>query len=289
MVNGIVRPTVRMADVVRVVDGDTVDVIFQDGSTDRIRLLGVDTPETTLSNRPYEYGNITDTACLDEWGDLATEFALELLEGQTVGVVLDPTAGDRGYYGRLLAYIHIGDQDFNATLVEQGYARVYAEGESSRKTQYLQLMERARAQGIGLWECELSTPTLDPIATATRTPEPWGAPAQVVIECIFYDGRVYQTEADEYVQITNMGEVVVDLAGWELVNIADGKPSFRFPSYDLGPDESLRVYTNEHHPEWGGFYFGYGRAVWNNRAPDEAALYDAQGQQVSRKSYPPGC
>ena len=61
-------PKRLLAEVVRVVDGDTFDVKFQDGSTDRIRLLGVDTPETYSSNEAYEYGDITDMACLDAWG-----------------------------------------------------------------------------------------------------------------------------------------------------------------------------------------------------------------------------
>ncbi len=69
------------------------------------------------------------------------------------------------------------------------------------------------------------------------------------------------------------------------MDIDEGYPSFTFPSYILEPGESIRVYTNEIHPEWGGFSFGYGSAVWNNSSPDTAVLYDAQGVEVSRKSY----
>ena len=56
-------------------DGDTIDVTFEDGTTDTVRLLGIDTPENQIPNAPIEYGHITDTACLRRWGDLATEFA----------------------------------------------------------------------------------------------------------------------------------------------------------------------------------------------------------------------
>ena len=91
------------------------------------------------------------------------------------------------------------------------------------------------------------------------------------------------------VQITNFGDAPQDLAGWVLKDISEGYPSFTFPSYTLEPGASVRVYTDEIHPEWGGFSFGYGKAVWNNKDPDVAALYNAQGQEVSRKSYPPGC
>jgi micrococcal nuclease len=146
-------------EVTRVIDGDTVEVVFLFGPTDMVRLLGVDTPDTFAANRPDEFGAITDTDCLDEWGSLATDFVARMLQGQSaikpaVTLIKDPATGERGFYGRLLAYIHVDDQDFNATLVEQGYARVYTEGESSREGDYLRLEERAREQQIGLWGCE---------------------------------------------------------------------------------------------------------------------------------------
>ena len=86
-------------------------------------------------------------------------------------------------------------------------------------------------------------------------------------------------------EITNLGSEPQDLSGWVLKDIDEGYPSFTFPSYVLALGASIRVYTNEIHPEWGGFRFGYGKAVWNNKDPDTAALYNAQGQEVARKSY----
>ena len=112
----------------------------------------------------------------------------------------------------------------------------------------------------------------------------------VVIECVYYDGQVASTEDDEYVQIANVGDASVNLEGWRLKDVSDFSPIFPFPSHVLGPGETIRVYTNEDHPEWGGFSFEYSRgAIWNNSDPDVAALFNAQGQEVSRKSYPPGC
>lgn len=96
---------------------------------------------------------------------------------------------------------------------------------------------------------------------------------------------VYRVESDEYVEITNLGDAPQDLEGWVLRDISEGYPSFTFPSYILGSGESIRVYTNEYHPEWGGFSFGYSKAVWNNTDPDVAVLYNAEGHEVSRKSY----
>jgi len=107
----------------------------------------------------------------------------------------------------------------------------------------------------------------------------------VQITYIFYDGLVPRAESDEYVEITNLGNQAQDLAGWELKDISEGYPSFTFPSYILAPGKSIRVYTNEYHPEWGGFSFEYGRAIWNNSEPDIAVLYNRAGKEVSRKSY----
>jgi hypothetical protein len=111
----------------------------------------------------------------------------------------------------------------------------------------------------------------------------------VVIRCIFYDGTVPRTEADEYVEIENQGLYPVNLQGWVLRDITDGSPSFTFPSFVLHPGQRIRVYTNQVHPEWGGFSFQSRRPIWDNTTPDVAALLDPSGREVSRKSYPPGC
>ncbi len=107
----------------------------------------------------------------------------------------------------------------------------------------------------------------------------------VQITYIFYDGLVPRAESDEYVEITNLGDQSQDLAGWVLKDISEGYPSFTFPSYILAPDKSIRVYTDEYHPEWGGFSFEYGRAIWSNSEPDVAVLYNSEDKEVSRKSY----
>ena len=107
----------------------------------------------------------------------------------------------------------------------------------------------------------------------------------VKITYILYDGLVPRAESDEYVEITNLGDQPQNLAGWELKDTSEGYPSFTFSSYILAPSKSIRVYTNEYHPEWGGFSFEYSRAIWSNSESDVAVLYDDQDKEVSRKSY----
>ena len=118
--------------------------------------------------------------------------------------------------------------------------------------------------------------------TTISSPPP---PGDVQSTYIYYDGAVPSTEADEYIEVTNLGTTSQNLEGWVLKDISEGYPSFTFPSYTLAPGVSIRVYTNQIHPEWGGFSFGYGKAIWNNTSPDTAALYDSHGNKVSQKSY----
>ncbi|PKB71108.1 MAG: hypothetical protein BZY87_07225 [SAR202 cluster bacterium Io17-Chloro-G6] len=113
--------------------------------------------------------------------------------------------------------------------------------------------------------------------------------AELIIECILFDGLVLGSESDEYVQILNQGGAAVDLMGWQLRDVSDGSPTFTFSSFMLLPQASVRVYTNEDHPESGGFSFQRKTPIWNNSSPDTAGLFDPDGGSVSTKSYPPGC
>src|SRR6478736_9024754 len=95
--------------VERVVDGDTV-IVRAGGGALRVRLLGIDTPETVDPDRPV--------GC---FGPEASAYTKHLLTGRSVTLVYDRELHDR--YGRLLAYIYLGGKFVNAALVELGYAR----------------------------------------------------------------------------------------------------------------------------------------------------------------------
>jgi micrococcal nuclease len=147
-------------EVVRVIDGDTIDVLLPDGTQERVRMLCVDTPETTAeNNEPYEYGSIDDLDCLAEWGQKAKQFTKSWLEGKTSYIEFDETAGLRDYYGRLLAYIYIDETDFTAELVKRGYARVYEEGECKKESEYIKYQQSAVQSKTGLWSCGYVTTT----------------------------------------------------------------------------------------------------------------------------------
>jgi len=122
-----------------------------------------------------------------------------------------------------------------------------------------------------------------------------------------------RNEPDEYVVIKNLGDCRQDMSGWVLKNITKGFPSFTFPpGFLLFPGQIIWVYTNKtnlEYPELGGllylydldditttsycqgftklwftFYYRPGD-IWNNEEPNVAALYNAKGEEVSRRSY----
>jgi len=86
-------------------------------------------------------------------------------------------------------------------------------------------------------------------------------------------------------EVTNAGNAPQDLTWWIVVDVLEGYPSFTFPHHMLEPGARIRVNTNETGPGWGGFSFGFAKAVWNNSAPDVAALYDSNANEVSVRSY----
>ena len=159
--------------ITRVIDGDTFEIELSDGNKEVVRLLAVDTPETRQPNKPNEYAGITDVACLDLWGHQAAEFATIELEGKTVKLVLEGrTLGELISFGRLLAFVIKGGENFNALLIEQGLARVFTEKPNSKEAEFLELQQQAQTSNAGLWVCRDSTPIASSTTSPTPTPTP---------------------------------------------------------------------------------------------------------------------
>lgn len=142
--------------VTRVIDGDTMEIEYANGTEDTVRLLGVDTPETTFSRvSPDEFTGIPDTTAgrdhLFNWGERATTFAEDELEGTQVQMVFDPDSDRRGYFGRLLVYLYLDGENFNERLLGEGYARMY-DSQFSLREEFVALEQEAQASGVGLWD-----------------------------------------------------------------------------------------------------------------------------------------
>lgn len=127
-----------------VLDGDTLDVDIPDGTfpDTRVRLLGVDTPETKHPTIGLMY-----------YGPEATAFATEKALAKTVTLRLDTVGDIRDRYGRLLAYVILPDGTvLNAELIKEGFGYAYLSFPHSDSPEYETLMEQAIAEKKGLWE-----------------------------------------------------------------------------------------------------------------------------------------
>ena len=130
--------TARTVRVTSVVDGDTLDVTWH-GRPERVRLLGVDTPETVDPHRPV--------GC---YGPEAAAFTHRRLQGRTVRLRFDRQRRDR--YGRLLAYVEVDGRRFNDELLTDGYARLLVIPPNGRRGRAMLDEElAARSAGRGLW------------------------------------------------------------------------------------------------------------------------------------------
>jgi micrococcal nuclease len=120
---------------VRVADGDTVRVRVDGGREERVRYIGIDTPE------------ITSDEC---FAREAAAFNARLVGGREVRLETDAEERDR--YGRLLAYVYAGDELVNAALVREGYAQPLTVPPNVRfEDRFAQLARNARREGRGLW------------------------------------------------------------------------------------------------------------------------------------------
>ncbi len=122
--------------VSRVIDGDTIEVVFSDGRVERVRYIGVNALE------------------LDQaFGMEARDYNQGLVEGRKVRLVRD--ISDRDRYQRLLRYVFLGPLFVNAALVREGYASCSTyPPDVSYSYYFLQLEREARAEGRGLWSSQ---------------------------------------------------------------------------------------------------------------------------------------
>lgn len=132
--------------VVKVVDGDTLDIDIADVKnnkpTTRIRLWGVDTPETRHPRLGVMY-----------FGPEASDFAKSVALDKDVTIQLEPFQESRGKYGRLLGYVYLpGGKMLNEELIEQGYGYADERFRHILKDKFGQLQKEAQGQKVGLWK-----------------------------------------------------------------------------------------------------------------------------------------
>lgn len=272
--------------IVGVIDGDTVEIQYANGTVETARLIGVDTPETHVPVDPPEFGVANTTAgreCLRAAGHDATRFSSQRLLGEHVGVSFDPNLDRRGYYGRLLVYVVTQNGTHNYDLITEGHARVY-ESDFSNRERYDGAAEQARAAGIGVWRCatdgDVPTPTPgDPVADGGSVVD---GPIQVVDVTADPDGPDGEVLNDETVTFENAGNESVSLDGWTITDEADH--AYRFEALTLEPGDQVTIHTGSGTDTERDRYWGERAPIWNNDG-DTVFVRRADGTLVIEYPY----
>jgi endonuclease YncB( thermonuclease family) len=148
--------------VTNVIDGDTIEVSDSQRQY-KVRLIGIDTPETRHPNQKVE--------C---FGREASARVKELIQDVQVQLELDETQGGTDRYGRLLAYVILPNgTNLGYQLINEGYATEYTYGQAYKyQKDFVQAQEAARAAGRGLWgaACNAAPQANNPTAVAITPP-----------------------------------------------------------------------------------------------------------------------
>jgi|GEM_PF-407087 len=135
--------------VTKVIDGDTIEL----ESKERVRLIGIDTPEARYSRKLERDAKRTKTNCeaIMAMGKKATAFTKSLVEGKRVRLEFDAEKKDR--YDRLLAYVYLPDERLlNAELIKEGYAQIYTFVPNVKYAElFRDLQKEARENKRGFW------------------------------------------------------------------------------------------------------------------------------------------
>ncbi len=126
-------------EVKQFVDGDTV-LVDMNGTEEKIRFIGIDTPETHKENTPVQ--------C---YGPAAAAYTKNRVGSQRIRLVADTLTTNRDRYERLLRYVYLEDgTNLNLELVQKGYAFAYA-FPFAKSQEFNAAMEQAQKAKVGLW------------------------------------------------------------------------------------------------------------------------------------------
>ncbi len=248
--SGTVPPGGTPAELVRVVDGDSIEAELS-GATVEVRLVGINAPERDECH-----------------GEEARDALTDHLEGKSLTLVV---AGDEDTdrFGRILRYVYAEGSAVNEVMLSSGQANVL-QGDYSREDAFVALTDSAARAELGMWRPDACGPQL--VATARIT-------------TVEYDPRGPDGDnaAQEYVVITNGTDAPLDLADW-IVRDESSQHRYRFGPLTLAPGASVRLRSGcgDDGPE--DLYWCAGDAVWSNGG-DTVLLQDPHGNVVDRVLY----
>jgi micrococcal nuclease len=243
----------ELVSVTHITDGDTIDVRYDDGTVEAVRLIGINAPE---GGECY-----------------ATEATAALKSIAGDQIVMTSDVSNRDIYDRLLRYLWTVDGELiNETLVAEGFAiaRDYPP-DSQYASTFAKAQAKAESTGAGMWA-----------ADACGTP----TGADLRIGHIEYDapGNDHENLNGEWVEIINNGTTDQQMRGWVLKD-ESASHRYNFPSgYVLTGGTTVRVYTGCGSNTATELYWCNGSAIWNNDG-DTVFLLDPNGNTVAKRSY----
>ena len=252
-------PNREIAFVMRVIDGDTIEVIL-DGVPNNLRYIGIDAPEMGM---PFS--------------NEAAEANQRLVEGQIVELERDVSEIDQ--YGRLLRYVYLNDGILvNAELVRLGFAAALAYPPDIKYQKLINIKEQeAKEAGAGLWAPSTATPTFSSTGLTLLL--------QVDPTCSQFNapGNDNENKNEEYICITNIGTGLVEMSGWSIHD--EYGWTYQFPVFTLETGSKVRIITGcGENTQQDLFWCKDETAVWNNDG-DCVYLSDSTGELIADYCY----
>ena len=206
--------------VTEVIDGDT----FYLGNGDKIRMLGLNTPE---SGKPYSQE--------------ATEFLTSMLMGKEVTLVNDSKNDDSDSYGRLLSHVYINDTLVNYEIIKVGLAFWYPYTSGTDMDEmYEEAQHYASNNTLGLWT---------------------ESSYNLTIDYIEYDPEGEEADG-EYLVLTNHENYNISMVGWYLQDEA-AQTAYEF-NFTIMNNTSIRIYTGLGTDNETTLFWGWHQGIWNN-------------------------
>ena len=178
-------------------DGDTIHISYN-GKDEKVRFIGLDTPETKDPRKPIQ--------C---FGREATAKMTEFAENKNIRLEFDKTQGERDKYGRLLAFVYSEDnKNLAYEMIRQGYGNEYTYNSNPYKYQseFKEAARKAREENKGLWaENTCAGDATKPADSPAPAPQPQqrSQGACVIKGNIGKNGKIYHMPGQKYYNKTN--------------------------------------------------------------------------------------
>lgn len=247
----------RQVLIKNVLDGDTAET--ENG--EHIRYIGINAPE---KNDPLEKESF--------------EFNKKLVFQKNVKLEFDIAQKDR--YGRILAYVFVGNTFVNSEMIKNGLAAAQTiQPNVKYQDIFLSLQKQAREMCLGIWK-----------SLCKKSENKVLGQSQNCIEIVSIHadakGNDNQNKNDEWVEIKNTCTNAVSTNGWFL---KDSSASNKYQFKDVSIDGGKNIYLHSGcgQDTFSDIYWSCPEgkyAIWNN-SDDSAFLYDNQGELVSQYSY----